>query len=134
MSGGAGAESIYGLIPEPFQVPPKQPLYRSKFPGEPPRAPPVVNLHRASVDPVGVRAVPPPDGCAHRRPSACLSVGRPRVAGAPAACGRRREHAWRRGVPSALDSSGSAGDRAIRLQAHKRDTRCHEGRPRVGAL
>jgi hypothetical protein len=33
MSGYAGDESIYGLIPEPFHVPPKQPLYRSKFPG-----------------------------------------------------------------------------------------------------
>lgn len=33
MSGFQGEESIYGLIPEPFHVPPKQPLYRSKFPG-----------------------------------------------------------------------------------------------------
>merc|ERR1711939_1053105 len=30
---GAGEESIYGLIPEAYQPPPKQPLYRSKFPG-----------------------------------------------------------------------------------------------------
>lgn len=30
---GAGEESIYGLIPEPMHIPPKQPLYRSKFPG-----------------------------------------------------------------------------------------------------
>jgi len=39
MSGYAGDESIYGLIPEPFHVPPKQPLYRSKFPGEPAHPP-----------------------------------------------------------------------------------------------
>mmetsp|Transcript_12361 Transcript_12361/g.29195 ORF Transcript_12361/g.29195 Transcript_12361/m.29195 type:complete len:239 (+) Transcript_12361:84-800(+) len=28
-------ESVYNLIPEPFQAPPKQPLYRSRFPGVP---------------------------------------------------------------------------------------------------
>ena len=77
MSGYAGDESIYGLIPEPFHVPPKQPLYRSKFPGEralPPAAPcGDSNVNRgagcehAPICAPAQRRPPPPRGTLSRR-------------------------------------------------------------------